>query len=69
MSFFQPNILTTPGCKFNEGQWVAKIRETLDEELDEAIEIPVTIFGVPKPLMMFSPDSYIPQQVPLVETP
>ncbi|XP_047960227.1 putative UPF0481 protein At3g02645 [Salvia hispanica] len=63
MSFFQPNILTTPGCKFNEGQWVAKIRETLDEELDEAIEIPVTIFGVPKPLMMFSPDSYIPQQV------
>ncbi|KAL1551342.1 putative UPF0481 protein [Salvia divinorum] len=63
MSFFQPNIITTPGCKFDEGLWVAKVRKILEEEFDEAIEIPVTIFGVPKPLMMYDPDSYIPQQV------
>ncbi|KAG6429934.1 hypothetical protein SASPL_107991 [Salvia splendens] len=63
MSFFQQSILTNPGSKFDETLWVAKIRKTLDEELEQEIEIPVTIFGVPKPLLICDPDSYIPQQV------
>ncbi|KAG6426068.1 hypothetical protein SASPL_110282 [Salvia splendens] len=43
MSFFQQSILTNPGSKFDETLWVAKIRKTLDEELEEEIEIPVAI--------------------------
>lgn len=63
MSFFQQSIVTSLGSKFDETQWVKQIRKTLDEELEEEIEIPVTIFGVPKPLLMSDPDSYTPQQV------
>ncbi|XP_057794945.1 putative UPF0481 protein At3g02645 [Salvia miltiorrhiza] len=60
---FQPSILTTLGSKFDETLWVAKIRKTLDEELEEEIEIAVTIFGVPKALMICDPASYTPQEV------
>ncbi|KAH6831479.1 hypothetical protein C2S53_009139 [Perilla frutescens var. hirtella] len=63
MSFFQQNMVTTLSSKFDETQWVKQIRKTLDEELEEEMEIPVTIFGVPKALMMCDPDSYTPQQV------
>ncbi|KAG6422238.1 hypothetical protein SASPL_118803 [Salvia splendens] len=63
MSFFQQSILTSPGSKFDERLWVAKIRKTLDEELEEENEIPVTIFGVPKALMASDPDSYTPHLV------
>ncbi|KAL1565009.1 putative UPF0481 protein [Salvia divinorum] len=63
MSFFQQSILTTSGAKFDERLWVAKIRKTLDEELEEENEIPVTIFGVPKALMASDPDSYTPHLV------
>lgn len=61
--FQHSNILTSLGSKFDENQWVKQIKKTLDEELEEEIEIPVTIFGVPKALMMADPESYIPQQV------
>ncbi|KAK4427962.1 hypothetical protein Salat_1565200 [Sesamum alatum] len=63
MSFFQHNMLTSLTSNFDERQWVKLIRQTLDEELDEETETPVTIFGVPKTLFISGPDSYIPQQV------
>ncbi|KAH6800728.1 hypothetical protein C2S52_001192 [Perilla frutescens var. hirtella] len=49
---------------YDETQWVKHMQQTLDNELElEDTEIPVTIFGVPKALMMSEPESYIPQQV------
>ncbi|XP_061344250.1 putative UPF0481 protein At3g02645 [Gastrolobium bilobum] len=48
---------------FDELRWVIKIRETLDEELEDDGEFPVSIFNVPKSLMVCDPDSYIPQLV------
>ncbi|KAL3835502.1 hypothetical protein ACJIZ3_010238 [Penstemon smallii] len=63
MSFFQQNILTSLSSNFDERQWIKQIRQTLDEEIDEETEIPVTIFGVPKTLILNDPNSYIPQQV------
>ncbi|KAL8457014.1 hypothetical protein ACS0TY_035015 [Phlomoides rotata] len=63
MSFFQHNMLTSLTSKFDEQQWVKQVRQTLDEELDKEIETPVSIFAVPKALMITDPDSYIPQQV------
>lgn len=41
------------------------MRRTLDEELEEDTEIPVSIFSVPKSLLASDPDSYVPQQVAL----
>ncbi|GFQ00999.1 putative upf0481 protein at3g02645 [Phtheirospermum japonicum] len=63
MSFFQLNMLTSLSPTFDEHQWVHHIRKSLDDELEEETEIPITVFGVPKALMLSSPDSYIPQQV------
>ncbi|KAL0342147.1 UNVERIFIED_CONTAM: hypothetical protein Scaly_1877300 [Sesamum calycinum] len=63
MSFFQQNMLTSLPSNFDERQWVKQIRQTLDEELDEETETPVTIFAVPKTLFISCPDFYIPQQV------
>ncbi|CAK7328365.1 unnamed protein product [Dovyalis caffra] len=52
--------------KFDEFRWVTNIRQTLAKEReDDADEIPVCIFTVPKPLMSCHPDFYIPQQLPL----
>ncbi|KAJ1435409.1 hypothetical protein SESBI_04914 [Sesbania bispinosa] len=48
---------------FDELRWVIQIRETLEEDLEDDGEFPVSIFNVPKPLMASDPDSYIPQQV------
>ncbi|KAK7381552.1 hypothetical protein VNO80_00097 [Phaseolus coccineus] len=50
---------------FDELQWIIQIRRTLEEELDEDGEFPVSIFSVPKLLRACDPDSYIPQQVAL----
>ncbi|KAG5026129.1 hypothetical protein JHK86_022043 [Glycine max] len=50
---------------FDELQWVVQIRRTLEEELDEDGEFPVSIFSIPKLLRACDPDSYIPQQVAL----
>ncbi|KAL2493484.1 putative UPF0481 protein [Abeliophyllum distichum] len=63
ISSFQSS--TDPGLSshIDEGRWVVYIRRTLEEELEQDIEIPVSIFCVPKPLMLSDPDSYIPQQV------
>ncbi|XP_060192343.1 putative UPF0481 protein At3g02645 [Lycium barbarum] len=48
---------------FDENRWVIQIRRTLDEELEEDTEIPVSIFNVPKALLMSDQDSYVPQLV------
>lgn len=48
---------------FDENRWVIQIRRTLDEELEENTEVPVSIFNVPKTLMVSDPDSYVPQEV------
>ena len=45
---------------FDELQWVVQIRRTLEEELDEDGEFPVSIFSIPKLLRACDPDSYIP---------
>lgn len=48
---------------FDEDRWIVQIRQTLEEELEEDSEIPVSIFCVPKALMASHPDSYTPQAV------
>jgi len=50
---------------FDELQWIIQIRRTLEEELEEDGEFPVSIFSVPKLLRACDPDSYVPQQVAL----
>ncbi|XP_054782602.1 putative UPF0481 protein At3g02645 [Prosopis cineraria] len=47
----------------DELRWVIQIRRTLEEELEDDGELPVSIFNVPKLLMVSDPDSYVPQQV------
>ncbi|XP_022724013.1 putative UPF0481 protein At3g02645 [Durio zibethinus] len=63
------SLLTTVSSnfdsKFDECQWVICIRRSLDEELEDDIEVPVSIFSVPKVLISSSPDSYTPQQLAL----
>ncbi|CAA0816445.1 Putative UPF0481 protein [Striga hermonthica] len=63
MSFFKMDIVSGFGPHFDEHKWVHQIRKHLDDELEEETEIPITIFGVPKAMMMCSPESYIPQEV------
>ncbi|XP_028779215.1 putative UPF0481 protein At3g02645 [Neltuma alba] len=48
---------------FDELRWVIQIRRTLEEELEDDGELPVSIFNVPRLLMVSDPDSYVPQQV------
>ncbi|XP_016577000.1 putative UPF0481 protein At3g02645 [Capsicum annuum] len=48
---------------FDEHRWIIQIRRTLDEELEEDTEIPVSIFNVPKALLLSDQDSYVPQLV------
>ncbi|KAK0601730.1 hypothetical protein LWI29_026924 [Acer saccharum] len=52
-----------PHSHFDEHGWVINIRRTLEEELENDTEIPVSIFNVPKTLMSTDPDSYTPQEV------
>ncbi|CAI9113919.1 OLC1v1014624C1 [Oldenlandia corymbosa var. corymbosa] len=48
---------------FDEKEWVVRVSRTLDEELDEEMNISVSIFNVPKPLLNSNPHSYVPQQL------
>lgn len=51
---------------FDEFRWVMEIKKTLEEVMEEeGHEINVSIFNVPKLLMICDPESYIPQQVAL----
>ncbi|XWS11737.1 hypothetical protein CRYUN_Cryun37aG0025700 [Craigia yunnanensis] len=51
------------GSNFDEFRWVINIRRSLNEEFEDDIEFPVSIFNVPKVLISTSPDCYTPQQV------
>lgn len=50
---------------FDELRWVIQIRRTLDDELEEGVDAPISIFSVPKALMVSKPEAYVPQQVSL----
>lgn len=63
MSCFRPTMPNDSKSNFDELRWVIQIRETLDEEIEDDVEFPVSIFNVPKPLMASNSDCYIPQQV------
>ncbi|KAL0415390.1 UNVERIFIED_CONTAM: hypothetical protein Slati_3370900 [Sesamum latifolium] len=56
-------MLTSSTSNFDERKWIDEIRKTLDEEIEEETEIPVTIFAVPKTLFISDPNSYTPQEV------
>ncbi|CAM8986381.1 unnamed protein product [Rhodiola kirilowii] len=43
--------------------WVSFIRNSLEEDLEDLTEIPVSIFSVPKALVQSDPELYTPQQV------
>lgn len=63
MSSLQPTFSSKSSSNFNELQWVIQIRKTLEEELEDESEIPVSIFNVPKTLLATDPESYTPQLV------
>ncbi|GMY33987.1 putative UPF0481 protein At3g02645 [Fagus crenata] len=65
MSSSQSTMPSQSDSKFDELKWVIQIRRTLEEELEDDSEVPVSIFNVPKALMASDPDSYTPQQVAL----
>ncbi|KAF8041759.1 hypothetical protein BT93_A0380 [Corymbia citriodora subsp. variegata] len=48
---------------FDEVRWVIQIRQTLEEELEDETEVPVSIFSVPRVLKSSDPDLYTPHQV------
>ncbi|KAJ4718555.1 Plant protein of unknown function (DUF247) [Melia azedarach] len=52
-----------PNPIFDERQWIINVRQTLEEENEDDIEIPVCIFNVPKTLTSIDPHSYTPQEV------
>ncbi|CAA0824414.1 Putative UPF0481 protein [Striga hermonthica] len=50
----------------DEHRWILHIRRSLDEDIiDNEPDSPVSIFNVPKALLLTSPESYIPQQIAL----
>ncbi|KAB1218754.1 hypothetical protein CJ030_MR3G026634 [Morella rubra] len=52
--------------KFDELRWVIQIRRTLEEELEDDAEVPVSIFNVSVEALLAShPESYTPQEVAL----
>ncbi|PON36887.1 hypothetical protein TorRG33x02_348370 [Trema orientale] len=64
MSSIQHSVSSkSRSSSFDEHRWVTQIRRTLEEELEDDSEVPVSIFNVPKILMASDPDSYIPQEV------
>ncbi|XP_027121742.1 putative UPF0481 protein At3g02645 [Coffea arabica] len=50
---------------FDEQRWVIQIRLSLEEELEEYNDLPVSIFSVPKTLMVSALDCFVPQVVAL----
>ncbi|GER39322.1 hypothetical protein STAS_15929 [Striga asiatica] len=49
----------------DEHRWIIHIRRSLDEDIDNEPDSPVSIFSVPKALLLTNPESYIPQQISL----
>lgn len=48
---------------FDELRWVIQIRHTLEEEHDDDMGIPVSVFNVPKCLQVTKPEAYVPQLI------
>ncbi|KAJ8755351.1 hypothetical protein K2173_019149 [Erythroxylum novogranatense] len=48
---------------FDEHRWLISVQQTLEEELENDHDFPVSIFNVPKTLRACDPDSYTPQLV------
>ncbi|XP_008809764.3 putative UPF0481 protein At3g02645 [Phoenix dactylifera] len=46
---------------FDERRWVIQIRNTFDEQDEEDVRIPVSVFSVPKTLLSTKPEAYTPQ--------
>ncbi|XP_076921787.1 putative UPF0481 protein At3g02645 [Bidens hawaiensis] len=46
-------------------RWILQIRQNINQDIEEDIDIPVCIFSVPTCLVSGKPDCYIPQQVAL----
>ncbi|CAK7351127.1 unnamed protein product [Dovyalis caffra] len=66
MSPLQTNLSCGTSFDFDELQWVANIRRTIEaDQLEDDSEISGCIFSVPKPLMSNHPDSYTPHQLSL----
>ncbi|KAK6267708.1 hypothetical protein QUC31_011868 [Theobroma cacao] len=63
MSSVQNTMSSSSNANFDERRWVINIRRTLEAELEDNNEIPVSIFNVPKTLLSSDPDSYTPQLV------
>ncbi|EXB67205.1 hypothetical protein L484_025683 [Morus notabilis] len=63
MSSIQHSASSKSNSSFDELRWVTQIRRTLEEELEDDSEVPVSIFNVPKILMASDLDSYTPQEV------
>ncbi|KAL1165424.1 hypothetical protein V6Z11_A06G129200 [Gossypium hirsutum] len=59
------STISTSASNFDELRWVINIRRSLAEEIEEETEVSVSIFNVPKTLMLTDPESYIPQMVAL----
>ncbi|KAL5722038.1 hypothetical protein ACHQM5_005608 [Ranunculus cassubicifolius] len=55
--------ITPPMAIFDELRWVIQLRKTLDDDFEQEEDIPVCIFNVPKALMTYNPEFYIPQMV------
>ncbi|GAV70919.1 DUF247 domain-containing protein [Cephalotus follicularis] len=63
MSSFQQTRFLNPNPNFDEHQWVINIRRTIEEDLENENEAPISIFNVPKTLLASDPNSYTPQEV------
>ncbi|XP_038987915.1 putative UPF0481 protein At3g02645 [Phoenix dactylifera] len=46
---------------FDERRWVTQICSTLEEEVEEGVQIPVSVFSVPKTLLSIKPEAYNPE--------
>ncbi|XAR67840.1 hypothetical protein NMG60_11002765 [Bertholletia excelsa] len=65
MSSLEYTPILNSASHFDLDRWVIQIRRTLDEELEEDSDIPVSIFNVPKSLMVKDPHCYVPQEIAL----
>ncbi|XP_074376655.1 putative UPF0481 protein At3g02645 [Apium graveolens] len=58
-------MISSSSSGFDEHRWIIHIRKSLNEDPEEEADIPVTIFNVPKSLLLNNADAYVPQQVAL----
>ncbi|KAL6615617.1 hypothetical protein ACP70R_037887 [Stipagrostis hirtigluma subsp. patula] len=58
-------LCPSPILPFDETQWIVRIRRIFDEEIELSDDQPISIFGVPKPLLCTKPEAYMPQLVSL----